>query len=116
MPIIAKGSSTIFGCRVTDTYGCGEGMQIAVPQCGRNDGAYHIFMPHVALEIVDDHGEPVAPGAVGHIILTRLDPGAMPLIRYRIGDMGVKGPDEVCPCGRDSKCWPELKGGTPTWW
>jgi phenylacetate-CoA ligase len=88
-----------FKCRVTDTYGCGEGIQIAA-QCGRDDGAYHIFTPHVVVEVVDEDGNSVAPGEVGNILLTRLHPGAMPLIRYRVGDIGVKSPDEACPCGR----------------
>lgn len=98
-----------FKCRVTDTYGCGEGIQIAA-QCGRSDGAYHIFMPHVALEVVDDEGNPVPPGQVGNIVLTRLHPGAMPLIRYRVGDLGVKSADETCPCGRGFELLAKVEG------
>jgi phenylacetate-CoA ligase len=98
-----------FKCRVTDTYGCGEGIQIAA-QCGRSDGAYHIFMPHVAVEVVDDDGNPVAPGEVGNILLTRLDPGAMPLIRYRLGDVGIKSLAEVCPCGRGLEMLAKVEG------
>jgi len=86
-----------FGCRVTDTYGCGEGIQVAA-QC--EEGAYHIFMPHVIVEVVDDTGVPVGPGTPGTILLTRLDPGAMPLIRYQVGDVGRKGEEFSCPCGR----------------
>ena len=88
-----------FNCTVTDTYGCGEGIQIAA-QCGMNNGAYHVFMPHVVVEIVDDEGAPVKPGDLGNVVLTRLDPGAMPLIRYKVGDIARKSSDESCPCGR----------------
>lgn len=99
----------VFKCKVTDTYGCGEGVQIAA-QCGRTDNAYHVFMPHVAVEIVDDEGRPVAPGTVGNILLTRLDPGSMPLIRYRVGDIGVKSTDETCPCGRGFELLAKVEG------
>lgn len=90
----------IFSCKVTDTYGCGEGIQVAA-QCGDSNGAYHIFMPHVVVEIVDDDGLPVNRGESGHIVLTRLDPGAMPLIRYKVGDMGALSTlSSNCWCGR----------------
>jgi phenylacetate-CoA ligase len=98
-----------FNCRVTDTYGCGEGIQIAA-QCGMNNGAYHIFMPHVVVEIVDDDGQPVEPGEMGNILLTRLDPGAMPLIRYNVGDIGRKSPDASCPCGRGLEMLTKIEG------
>jgi phenylacetate-CoA ligase len=98
-----------FKCRVTDTYGCGEGIQIAA-QCGRSDGAYHIFMPHVVVEIVDEDGNPVDPGEMGNILLTRMVPGAMPLIRYRVGDIGIKCPDENCSCGRGLEMLAKIEG------
>lgn len=88
---------SVFGCRVTDTYGCGEGIQVAA-QC--SFGAYHVFMPHVLVEIVDHSGTPVPAGSHGAILLTRLDPGAMPLIRYRVGDIGRMSGKYECPCGR----------------
>ena len=42
---------------------------------------------------------PVAPGERGEIICTGLYNLAMPLIRYRIGDVGVSA-NELCSCGR----------------
>lgn len=89
-----------FGCAVTDTYGCGEGIQIAA-QCGCKGAGYHIFMPHVLVEIVDDSGQEVSCGERGNILLTRLDPGAMPLIRYRVGDVGRLKAGGRCSCGRE---------------
>jgi phenylacetate-CoA ligase len=86
-----------FHCRVTDTYGCGEGIQVAA-QCG--EGAYHVFMPHVIVEVVDEAGNPVPAGASGTVLLTRLDAGAMPLIRYRVGDMARMGHATTCRCTR----------------
>jgi phenylacetate-CoA ligase len=99
----------VFHSRVTDTYGCGEGVQIAA-QCGMKNGAYHIFMPHVAVEIVDDEGFPVKTGEIGNIVITRLDAGAMPLLRYKIGDIGRKGADDSCPCGRGLETLSKIEG------
>jgi phenylacetate-CoA ligase len=87
-----------FKCRITDTYGCGEGIQVAA-QCPKGFNHYHIFMPHVIVEIVDDNGKNVKRGDQGNILLTRLLPGAMPLIRYKIGDVGKFCKDEYCECG-----------------
>ncbi len=97
-PQYRKAIERAFGCRVTDTYGCGEGIQVAA-QCGLADGCYHVFSNHVVLQLVDTFAG--ANGAeTGTVILTRLNPGAMPLIRYAIGDIAVRGPGEPCPCGR----------------
>ena len=98
-PHYRKTIEEAFSCRVTDTYGVGEGIQVAA-QCGAAECAYHVFMPHVIVEIVDDKDKPVGPGEVGNILLTRLDAGAMPLIRYRVGDLGRKSPAVSCSCGR----------------
>ena len=98
-----------FGCRVTDTYGCGEGIQVAA-QCGEGEGAYHIFMPHVIVEVVDNDGIPVPAGQPGTILLTRLDSGAMPLIRYRVGDMGRMGQKIACSCQRGLETMAAIDG------
>ena len=97
----------VFGCRVTDTYGCGEGIQVAA-QC--QEGNYHIFMPHVLVEVVDEDGQPKPPGSRGTILLTRLNAGAMPLIRYRVGDQGRIGALNKCPCGRGLVCMEAIEG------
>ena len=97
LPHYRRTITEAFGVPVLDTYGCGEGLQIAA-QCDRID-AYHIHELDVIVEIVDDDGARVRAGEPGHVIVTRLHPGPMPLIRYRIGDVGRLGTDP-CPCGR----------------
>ncbi len=86
-----------FRTRVSDTYGCGEGIQVAA-QCGESDG-YHVHDLNTIVEYVDGDGAPVAEGDRGEIVLTRLHPGPMPLIRYRVGDLGIGG-SGTCRCGR----------------
>ena len=52
-----------------------------------------------SLEIVDpDTGQPLPPGERGELVLTLLASEAMPLLRYRTGDLAslVQGP---CACG-----------------
>lgn len=97
-----------FTSRIHDTYGCGEGMQIAA-QC-RSANTYHVHAPDVIVEGLDDEGIPVAPGAVGNIIVTRLHPGPMPLIRYQIGDMGIMGDGRLCECGRGYEVMDSIQG------
>ena len=88
----------VFKTRVFDTYGCAEGMQIAA-QCGRGED-YHIHALDVVVECVDENDNSVGCNETGNLVLTRLHPGPMPLIRYRVGDVGRLANDRVCACGR----------------
>ena len=87
----------VFSCRVNDCYGLGEGLQCAA-QCEYHD-ALHEAMHGVILEIVDHDGQPVPVGTLGRVVVTRLEPGPMPLIRYETGDV-AHFVDGACPCGR----------------
>jgi phenylacetate-CoA ligase len=50
---------------------------------------------------LDDYGNEVAVGELGHVVLTRLDGYSMPLIRYRLGDLAIKEDEsKECKCGR----------------
>ena len=88
----------VFGCPVFDTYGCSEGIMMAAK---KDLDYYYIMTPHVHMEIVDDRGNEVPDGQMGHVVLTRLDGYSMPLIRYHIGDMAVKLPREEYPERRE---------------
>ncbi|MBU6428581.1 MAG: aldehyde dehydrogenase family protein, partial [Cyanobacteria bacterium REEB65] len=72
-------------------------------QCEHCQGSvHHVLSGHVWVDIVDrETFAPVEPGAIGEILVTNLHPRLMPLIRYRVGDLGrmVTG---TCPCGRRS--------------
>ena len=98
-----------FGTSVHDTFGCAEGMQIAA-QCGQGD-TYHLHALDVIVECVDDCGEPVPAGRPGHLILTRLHAGPMPLIRYRVGDLGtLMSEADTCRCGRGFPLLKNIQG------
>lgn len=94
-----------FGCRVFDQYGSAESVVFA-SEC--EHGNMHIEPEYGVLEILTPGGE-IIPEGSGELIATTLMNDAMPLIRYRIGDLGeiIKS---NCPCGRATKILKELHG------
>jgi phenylacetate-CoA ligase len=107
-PHYRKTIEKAFETRVIDTYGCAEGMQIAA-QCGHGS-TYHIHALDVIVEFLDDRDNPVSSGQAGNIVLTRLHPGPMPLIRYRVGDVGIAGDGLRCSCGRGYEVMKSIQG------
>ncbi len=84
-----------FGCRVFDQYGCAElSVFAAEGRCGH----MHVSSDYGIVEIVDDAGDPVPPGKVGHLVGTGLINDAQVLLRYRTGDMGSWAINS-CKCG-----------------
>jgi len=81
---------------VVDIYSAQEVGTIAI-QCPEQ-GNYHVMAETIMVEILDERGQPCAPGKVGRVVLTTLHNFAMPLIRYEIGDYAALG--HPCPCGR----------------
>ncbi|MCD2258224.1 phenylacetate--CoA ligase family protein [Psychroserpens luteolus] len=79
---------------LVDTYGCAEGLLMA---CKHDADYYSIMSPHVFIEVVDDDGKPVDDGVMGHVLVTSLTNYAMPLIRYRLGDLAIKLPKDKYP-------------------
>lgn len=97
----------VFKCQVYDTYGCAEGFQVAA-QC--ECGSYHIHALDVVVEYLDDDQQPVPAGDVGNLVITRLHPGPMPLIRYQVGDLGISSVSQTCPCGRELPIMQSIQG------
>ena len=96
-----------FQCKVQDCYGLGEGLQCAA-QCEECD-ALHEAMHGVIVEIVDGQGRPCDEGELGRVVVTKLLPGPLPLIRYDTGDVACfLGGD--CPCGRKLKRMSRIQG------
>jgi phenylacetate-CoA ligase len=98
---------TAFKCKVSNRYGCEEVGLIAV-ECEMHQGM-HINSPHIILECLDDNGQPVANGAAGKLVITDLNNVGMPLIRYRVEDMGSLS-NRVCGCGRTTPLLERLEG------
>jgi len=107
MPIERKVIESVFGCKVTNLYGCEEVGLIAC-DCEVHQGM-HLMMENVYVELINHEGNPAKAGERGAVIATSLINKAMPLIRYKIGDIAVPS-EKDCPCGR---CFPlieELSG------
>lgn len=83
--------------KIIDTYGCAEGLLMA---CTDENNYYYIMSPHVYIEIVDDLGNLVPDGIMGNVLVTSLTNPAMPLIRYKLGDLAIKLPIEKYPKNR----------------
>jgi phenylacetate-CoA ligase len=81
-------------------------MCVFVGQC--REGRYHVRPDYGAVEILRN-GVPVAPGEEGEIVCTGFINPAMPLIRYRIGDLGRWSTDG-CTCGLDTPILAEILG------
>jgi phenylacetate-CoA ligase len=84
------------GISVIDGYSSQECGAIAM-QCP-DGGGYHVMSESLIVEILDQDGEPCAPGQIGRIVVTDLHNLASPIIRYDIGDYAQLG--ETCSCGR----------------
>ena len=96
-----------FGCKVTNRYGCEEVGLIAC-ECEEHQGM-HLNLPHVYVEFLDADNKPVKAGEPGKIVVTDLNNFAMPLIRYRVEDVGVFTPEQ-CGCGRNLPVLQRLEG------
>ena len=85
-----------WGVKVSDIYSAQETGYIAL-QCPDHE-QYHVQAEGALIEIVADDGTLCGPGQTGHVVITPLHNFAMPLFRYRIGDLAEPGPQ--CECGR----------------
>ncbi len=96
----------VFGCQVANGYG-GRDAGFIAHECPQ--GSLHLTAEDVIVELLDEQGEPVAPGQVGEIVVTHLATPDFPFIRYRTGDMAVQS-GKACACGRGLPVLDEVQG------
>ncbi|HPP46054.1 MAG TPA: phenylacetate--CoA ligase [Accumulibacter sp.] len=99
-----------FGVKAFNSYGLSEmnGPGVAF-ECHRQNGL-HVWEDAFLVEIIDPETlEPVADGEIGELIMTTLDRQAMPLLRFRTGDLTrfLPGP---CSCGRTHRRLDRITG------
>ena len=70
-------------------------------ECSERSGG-HLIPELGIVEILDDDGNPADSGTVGEVVVTPFHIEAMPLLRYRTGDMAFLI-DAPCPCGRNTQ-------------
>jgi phenylacetate-CoA ligase len=92
---------TALGIKAINFYGLSEmcGPGVATECLGARDGL-HVQEDHFLVEVIDPAtGSRVAPDTDGELVFTTLTKEALPLIRYRTGDLGAIT-TEPCACGR----------------
>lgn len=97
----------VMDCKVTNRYGCEEVGLIAC-ECEQHNGM-HLNAEHLYIEFLRDDGSPAAPGEPGKIVLTDFNNRAMPLLRYRVEDVGVPSARK-CACGRGLPLMERVEG------
>lgn len=97
----------VFRAPVFNCYGSREVGSMAC-NCEKSTGLHLVPDIHY-LEILDNNGRGVKQGEAGNIIITLLTNYTMPLIRYKIGDIGILS-DKNCQCGRESPLLAKVVG------
>ena len=87
------------GIKAYDIYGTSELSGPMFTECSEQKGI-HIWSDLALAEIIDPKTEePLEAGESGELTITILQKEALPMIRYRIGDISSID-DDVCSCGR----------------
>ncbi len=98
-----------FDCQVFNHYGMTEMGYGGGVECQALNGC-HMRENDLYFEIIDpDSGQPLPDGSYGEIVFTTLTREAMPLIRYRTGDIGAFS-NEPCQCGTFLKTMKKVEG------
>ena len=85
--------------KLFSTYASTE-MSTAFTECEFQIGGHH-HPELIITEILDDNGKPVQEGENGELTITTLGVEAVPLLRFKTGDI-VKAHYEPCSCGRNT--------------
>ena len=87
-----------YGIPFRSAYGLVETSVLAA-ECPEG-GGMHTAMDNFIIEVIDpETGKNLVPGEEGELVITPLNNIAMPLIRYRTGDVGSVIPYQRCKCG-----------------
>ena len=77
---------------------CGPGV---AAECIEVRDGLHVHEDHFLVEVVDpESGAPLDEGAEGELVFTTLRKEAMPLLRYRTGDIGSVTTSRAPAAGR----------------
>jgi phenylacetate-CoA ligase len=99
------------GLKAANFYGlsemCGPGV---AAECLEARDGLHVHEDHFLVEVIDpESGDRLDEGAEGELVFTTLVKEAMPLLRYRTGDIGSLTHD-ACTCGRTTARIRDLRG------
>ncbi len=95
--ILAQRITDKWDIQLFSTYASTE-MSAAFTECDHFQGGHH-HPELIITEILDENNQPVASGQIGELTVTTLGIEALPLLRFKTGDM-VRKHEDVCACGR----------------
>ncbi|WP_079528095.1 phenylacetate--CoA ligase PaaK [Halobacillus hunanensis] len=106
-----KTIENMFDIKASDIYGLSEVMGPGVAmECAECQDGLHIADDHFLVEVINpDTLEPVPDGEDGELVFTSLTKEALPIIRYRTGDISSIT-RETCACGRTTTKMSRIKG------
>ncbi|NUQ24444.1 MAG: AMP-binding protein [Saprospiraceae bacterium] len=98
-------SLNVLGQRLTDRWGinlfstyASTEMSTAFAECEHGTGGHH-HPELLIVELLDDDNQPVGEGEIGEVTITTLGVEAMPLLRFKTGDL-CRYHAAPCACGR----------------
>ncbi len=99
--------------KAVNNYGLSEVIGPGVAcECIEAQAGAHIWEDHFLPEVVDpESGQLLPPGQVGELTFTTLTKEALPVLRYRTGDLASLHP-EPCRCGRTMARMSRVRGRT----
>lgn len=100
------------GIKALDIYGLSEIIGPGVSSECLHQCGLHIFEDHFLPEVINpETGEPLPEGEYGELVFTTLTKEALPVIRYRTGDI-TRLTKEPCACGRTQVRMEKISGRT----
>ncbi|WP_188006726.1 phenylacetate--CoA ligase family protein [Sporosarcina sp. ANT_H38] len=100
-----------FNLKAVDIYGLSEiiGPGVSV-ECHEAQDGLHVQEDHFYVEVINPETlQQVAEGEEGELVFTSLTKRALPVIRYRTGDISSIS-REICKCGRTTTRMSRVKG------
>ncbi len=97
--ILSKKITEKWHINLYSTYASTE-MNTAFAECEYQVGGHH-HPELIIVEILDENNQPVANNEEGELVITTLGVEAMPLLRFKTGDI-VKAHYDSCKCGRNT--------------
>lgn len=97
--VLANKIAEKWNIKLYSTYASTE-MQTAFTECGEGRGG-HLQPDLLIVELLDEQNQPVKTGEPGEVTITTLGIEAMPLLRYKTGDICIAYHDK-CGCGRNT--------------
>ncbi|WP_395056687.1 phenylacetate--CoA ligase [Flavobacterium sp.] len=99
MSILSKKITDKWNIKLFSTYASTE-MSTAFTECEHSIGGHH-HPELIIIEVLDENNKPVKNGESGELTFTTIGVEAMPLVRFKTGDI-VQLHAESCACGRNT--------------